>query len=138
MAPKRQVTGLQRVGGEWVSNTLNFRALPPDWGEIEASQRPEPWLDSHPNLHALRRMAIMADAGAVKLLLSLRGRDREKEEQVLAQAQRQNKAAQRATEAARTALAYLACNPPQPATHDQALTRVDDPDSSSECGSVCD
>jgi hypothetical protein len=137
MAPKRQVTGLQRVGGEWVSYTLNFAALPPDWAEIEASQHPEPWLDSNPNLYALRRMAIMADAGAVRFLLSLCGQDREKEAEILAQA-KQNKVAQRATEAARTALAYLACNPPQPATHDQALTRVDDPDSSSECGSACD
>lgn len=135
MAPKRQVTGLQRVGGEWVSYTLNFAALPPDWAEIEASQHPEPWLDSNPNLYALRRMAIMADAGAVRFLLSLCGQDREKEAEILAQA-KQNKVAQRATEAARSALAYLTCNP-QP-IRNQGSSRVDDPDSSSECGSVCD
>ena len=135
MAPKRQVTGLQRVGGEWVSYTLNFAALPPDWAEIEASQHPEPWLDSNPNLHALRRMAIMADAGAVRFLLSLRGQDREKEAEILAQA-KQNKVAQRATEAARSALAYLSCNP-QP-IRNQGSSCVDYPDSGSECGSVCD
>ena len=122
MAPKkRQVAGLQRVGSEWVSYTLNFAALPPDWAEIEASQRPQPWLDSNPNLHALRRMAIMADAGAVRFLLSLRGQDREKEQKILAQAGH-DKAAHRATEAARTALAYLTCSPPQTATSNQAST----------------
>ena len=131
MPPKRQVTGLQRVYGEWVSYTLTFSALPPDWAEIEASQRPEPWLDRNPNLHALRRMAIMADAGAVKLLLSLRGRDREKEEQILAQAE-QNKAADRAARATQSALAYLNCSPPQAATCKQEWLRVDDPYSSDD------
>ena len=133
MAPKkRQVTGLQRVDGEWVSYTLNFATLPPDWAEIEASQRPEPWLGGRPNLHALRRMAIMADAGAVRFLLSLRGQDREKEEQILAQAGH-DKAAQRAIEAARSAIAYLTCNPPQPATRKQEEpSRVDDPYSSDD------
>ena len=103
-----QVTGLRRVNGEWVSDILHFMALPPDWAEIEASQHPAPWLDSCPNLHALRRMAIMADTGAVRFLLSLQGQDREKEQQILAQAN-QNKAAQRAKAAAQSALAYLAC-----------------------------
>ena len=132
MPPKRQVTGLQRVKGEWVSYTLTFSALPPDWAEIEASQRPEPWLDSCPNLHALRRMAILADAGAVRFLLSLRGQDREKEQQILAQVGH-DKAAQRVTEAARSAMAYLTCNPPQPATCKQEEPlRVDDPDSSDD------
>ena len=132
MPPKRQVTGLHRIGTEWVSYTLNFVELPAGWADIEASQHAEPWLDSNPNLHVLRRMAIMADAGAVRLLLSLRGQDREKEEQILAQAGH-DKVAQRATEAARTALAYLTCNPPQPATRTQGF--VDDPESSSECES---
>ena len=133
MAPKkRQVTGLQRVDGEWVSYTLNFAALPQDWAEIEASQHPDPWLHGRPNLHALRRMAIMADAGAVRFLLSLRGQDREKEEQILAQAAH-DKAAQRAIEAARSAIAYLTCNPPQPATRKQEEpSRVDDPYSSDD------
>ena len=105
MPPERQVTGLQRIGTEWVSYTLNFAQLPADWAEIEASQRPEPWLDSCPNLHALRRMAILADAGAVRMLLSLRGQDREKERQILDRAG--DKAADRAIEAARSAMAYL-------------------------------
>ncbi len=48
-----------------MSDTLTFAALPDDWSEIEASQTPEPWLDNRPHLHALRRMAIMADAAAV-------------------------------------------------------------------------
>jgi len=106
MAPKRSVTGLQRLNGEWVSNTLNFAELPSDWAEIEASQYAEPWLGRNPSLYALRRMAIMADSGAVRLLLSLHGRDKEKEQQIL---ESQDNAAHRANEAARTALAYLAC-----------------------------
>ena len=105
MSPKRQVAGLQRAGNEWVSNTLNFAELPADWAEIEASQYPEPWLGSNPNLHALRRMAILADAGAVRLLLSLRGQDGEKEQQILDRAG--DKTADRAIEAAQSALAYL-------------------------------
>jgi hypothetical protein len=131
MPPKRSVTGLQRVGCEWVSYTLNVQALPSDWSEIEASQHPEPWLDSRPNLHALRRMAIMADAGAVRLLLSLQGSDGAKEQQILERAG-QDKAADRATKAAQSALAYLTCNPPQPATRKQEPLRADDPDSSDD------
>ena len=106
-APKasRQVTGLQRVGAEWVSYTLNFAELPVDWAEIEASQLPGPWLDNNPHLHALRRMAILADAGAVRLLLSLRGQDREKEQQILDRAGDQ--AAERVIKATQSALAYL-------------------------------
>ena len=132
MPTKTKVTGLHRVGTEWVSTTLNFATLPADWSECEASQHPDPWLGARPNLHALRRMAIMADAGAVRLLLSLRGQDKEKEEQILAQAG-QDKAAQRAIEAARSAIAYLTCNPPQPATRKQEEpSRVDDPYSSDD------
>ena len=112
MPSKRQVTGLQRVGVEWVSNTLNFAELPADWAEIEASQHPEPWLDSCPHLHALRRMAIMADAGAVRLLLSLEGQDRAKEQQIIDRAG--DKTADRAIKAAQSALAYLTVRPPQP------------------------
>ena len=107
MAPKRnQVPGLQRVNGEWVSYTLNFAALPTDWAEIEASQRPEPWLDSNPNLHALRRMSVLADCGAVRLLLSLTGSDTAKEQQIH-QLVAQDTAAARATNAAQSALAYI-------------------------------
>ena len=112
MAPKRHVTGLQRVNGEWVSNTLNFAKLPADWAEIEASQHPEPWLDSCPHLHALRRMAIMADAGAVRLLLSLEGQDRAKEQQIIDRAG--DKTADRAIKAAQSAMAYLTVRPPPP------------------------
>ena len=131
MAPKRHVTGLQRVNGEWVSNTLNFAALPADWAEIEASQHPEPWLDSCPHLHALRRMAIMADAGAVRLLLSLEGQDRAKEQQIIDRAG--DKTADRAIKAAQSALAYLTIRPPQPATHKQEEpSRADDPYSSDD------
>ncbi len=101
------------MNGEWVSYTLNFAALPTDWAEIEASQRPQPWLDNRPNLHALRRMAIMADAGAVRLLLGLHGSDAAKEQQILERLG-QDKAADRAINAAQSALAYLTVNPPQP------------------------
>jgi hypothetical protein len=108
MAPKKQVIGLQRVGGEWVWYALKFETLPPDWAETEAKEFALPWQGATPNLHALRRMAIQADPGAVKLLLSLRGQDWQKEAELLARAQGQNAAAQRATMAARSALAYLA------------------------------
>ena len=40
MPPKSQVTGLHRIGTEWVSYTLNFTALPPNWAEIEAKYTP--------------------------------------------------------------------------------------------------
>ena len=95
------------MNGEWVSYTLNFASLPPDWSEIEASQQPDAWLDNTPNLHALRRMAIMADAGAVRLLLSLKGQDRAKEQEILALVG--DKTADRVIEAVRSALAYLTC-----------------------------
>ena len=112
MAPKKNITGLHRVNGEWVSNTLTFAALPAEWSEIEASQTPEPWLDNKPHLHALRRMAIMADAGAVKLLLSLEGQDRAKQEQILAQLGR-NKTADRVDKAVHAAQAFLTICPPR-------------------------
>ena len=113
MAPKKkQVTGLQREKGEWISDTLNFAALPADWSEIEASQTPEPWLDNRSHLHALRRMAIMADAGAVKLLLSLEGQDRAKQEQILAQVGR-DKTADRVDKAVHAAQAFLTICPPR-------------------------
>jgi len=118
MAPKkRAVTGLQCVKGEWVSDTLNFAALPADWSEIEASQTPALWLDDRPHLHALRRMAIMADAGAVKLLLSLEGRDRPKQEQILAKVGSDN-TANRVDEAVLAAQAFLTICPPR-SLHDQ-------------------
>ena len=89
-------------GSRTPSTSLNS---PTDWAETEASQCPEPWLGNNPNLHALRRMAILADAGAVRLLLSLRGQDREKEQQILDRAG--DKTADRAIKAAQSALAYL-------------------------------
>ena len=110
MAPKReekQISGLRRVKGEWVSGTLNFTTLPVDWSEIEARQTPKPWLDRAPHLHALRRMAIMADAGAVKLLLSLEdGQDVVKQHQILAMTGHDD-TADRIDEAVRVALAWL-------------------------------
>ena len=112
MAPKKKIAGLQRVNGEWVSEALTFAALPADWSEIEASQTPEPWLDNRPHLHALRRMAIMADAGAVKLLLSLEGQDRAKQEQILAQVGR-DKTADRVDKAVHAAQAFLTICPPR-------------------------
>ena len=119
MPPKRQVTGLQRVGAEWVSYNIRgeFAELPVDWAEIEASQHPEPWLGNNPNLHALRRMAILTDAGAVRLLLSLRGQDREKECQILDRAG--DKTVDRVIEAAQSALAYLTIRAPTEANDDR-------------------
>ena len=108
MAPKRekkQISGLRRVKGEWVSGALNFTALPVDWSEIEARQTPKPWLDRAPHLHALRIMAIMADAGAVKLLLSLEdGQDVAKQHHILAMTGHDD-TADRVDEAVRVALA---------------------------------
>ena len=89
--------------------------MPPDWSEIEASQQPDAWLDTKHNLHALRRMAIMADAGAVRLLLSLKGQDRAKEQQILALVG--DKTTDRVIEAVRSALAYLTCRMHNQAAH---------------------
>ena len=112
MPPKRQPTGLQRVGCEWVNYTLSFAALPEDWAAMEAAANPTPWEGGSPHLHALRRLAIMADAPACRLLLSLRGSDREKEAQlrVLVE-QGSDKAALAAGIAVAVARAYLAENP---------------------------
>ena len=118
MAPKK-IAGLHRVKGEWVSEALTFAALPAEWSEIEASQNPEPWLDNKPHLHALRRMAIMAVAGAVKLLLSLEGQDRAKQEQILARVG-SDSAATRVDKAVHAARAYLTvCHPRDDATEPQ-------------------
>ena len=118
MAPKK-IAGLHRVKGEWVSEALTFAALPAEWSEIEASQTPEPWLDNKPHLHALRRMAIMADARAVKLLLSLEGQDRAKQEQILARVG-SDSAATRVDKAVHAARAYLTvCQPRDDATEPQ-------------------
>ena len=123
MAPKKKIAGLQRVNGEWVSDTLTSAALPAEWSEIEASQAPDPWLDCNPHLHALRRMAIMADAGAVKLLLSLEGQDHAKQEQILARVG-SDSAANRVDKAVQIALAYLTVCPPQDdATEQQAVKK---------------
>jgi hypothetical protein len=101
-------TGLRHVRGEWVSDTLTFAALPPDWSEIEASQQPDPWLSANAHLHALRRMAIMADAGAVKLLLALEeGSDTDKQAQLISKKKGHNKTADRVNEAVCAAQAYL-------------------------------
>ena len=113
MAPrKKQIAGLQRINGEWVSDTLNFAAIPADWSEIEASQTPEPWLDKRAHIHALRRMAILADVGAVKLLLSLEGPDGAKQDQILAQLGR-NTTADRVDKAVHAAQAFLTVCPPR-------------------------
>ena len=115
MPPKRQLTGLQRVGCEWVNYTLSFAALPEDWPALEAAINPAPWLDASPHLHALRRLAIMADAPAARLLLSLRGSDREKEGQLRALVEQgSDKAAVATSRAVAVARTYLAENPPAP------------------------
>jgi len=119
MAPKRIVTGLQRVGGERVHYSLCFASLPANWAEMEASHCPQPWLEGTATLHALRRMAILADAAAVRLLLSLEGSDATKNQQILDR-NGQDVAATRAMEAAQSAAAYLAENPPEPQEHKQA------------------
>ena len=71
---------------------------------------PEPWLNPNPSLHALRRLAILADAGAVRLLLSISGEDWKKEQLIHAAADTDVVAA-RAVEAAQKARAYIATNP---------------------------
>jgi len=115
MAPKRQPTGLQRIGCEWINYTLSFAPLPEDWPAAEAARNPAPWLDDSPNLHALRRLAIMADASAARLLLSLRGSDRDKEGQLRALVEQgSDKAAAAASRAVAVARAHLAENPPAP------------------------
>ena len=127
----KQATGLQRIRGEWVSYTLNFKILPPDWSEIEASQHPHPWLDRNPHLYALRRMAIMAEASAIKLLLSLSGPDTDKERQILAKIG-QDRVADKTAEAVRVALAYLTVNPPKTGKQQTFCHHPGDPFTSSD------
>ena len=130
MAPKRRaVSGLQRLHGEWVNTCLVMESLPIDWAENEAMIYPEPWLSPTPSLHALRRLAILADAGAVRLLLTLSGEDRAKEALIHAAAETDVVAA-RVVEAARTARAYIATNPCEEAP------RVVRSPSSSSCSDV--
>ena len=131
MPPKRQVTGLQRIGGEWVNYTLSFSTLPDDWPAAEAARNPAPWQDGSANLHALRRLAIMADAPAARLLLSLRGSGREKEGQLRALVEQgSDKAAMAACRAVAVARAHLAENPPAPRPPARGSC-PDDPGSSS-------
>ena len=63
-------------------------------------------------------MAILADAGAVILLLSLRGQDREKECQILDRTG--DKTADRVTKAAQSAMAYLTIRAPAEANDKRA------------------
>ena len=110
MAPKRKIVGLQRLNGEWINDCLVMTSLPTDWAEEEARGFPDPWLDMNPALHALRRLAIMADVGAVRLLLSISGEDHIKE-RLIHEAMDTDVVAARAVEAARNALAYIEANP---------------------------
>ena len=108
MAPKKKtVAGLQRFGAEWINWGLSFDQLPADWSAKEATQNPQPWLEEHALLHALRRLAIQADQPACRLLLSLRGQDFEKQRQLLAAIEHNATAAQAnvAVMAARASLA---------------------------------
>ena len=100
--PKKACHGLQRVNGEWVNDTLVFGALPADWSAQEAAVKPEPWVSSCALLHALRRLAILADPAACKLLLSLHGQDIAKEQQIRAKVGT-DPAATRVSEAIRVA-----------------------------------
>ena len=72
---------LHVVKGEWVSH-LDLAQLPPGWAEIEVVREPGPWLGSTPHLYALQRMAVLADPGASRLLLTLAGTAVEKEDQI--------------------------------------------------------
>jgi chorismate mutase len=126
MPPKKQLGGLQRINGEWVNNSLSLSTLPPSWATQEAEQTPIPWLCDRPLIHALRRMAIMADVAAVRLLLSLKGCDHEKEEQIK-ELLGKNKVADRAQDAVQ-GVRELLKDRPLPETQVMA-TRYDDPDS---------
>jgi hypothetical protein len=108
MAPKtKRVPGLHRSDcGEWINTALILEALPPDWAVVEASDRPEPWLVANASLHALRRLAIMADTASARLLLKLTGRDFEKEHQII-QAAEDDPAAAKACAAVQSARVYL-------------------------------
>ena len=115
MAPKKKKAchGLQRVNGEWVNDALVFGALPVDWSAQEAAVNPEPWDSSRALLHALRRMAILCDPAACKLLLSLQGHDIAKEQQIQAKVGT-NPAATRASEAVRVARSRASPKEPAP------------------------
>ena len=113
MPPEKVVGGLQRVNGEWVKKILTFEPVQGDWATVEAHDCPGPWLDEHNHLHALRRLAVLADAGAIKLLLKLQGSDRAKDQQ-LRELVGQDATAERVHAAVESVLAHLDCNPPPP------------------------
>ena len=132
MAPKsRKITGLQRLHNEWINDCLVLESLPTDWAEDEARRYPEPWLSPNPSLHALRRLAILADTGAVRLLLSISGEDWKKEQLIHAAVDKDVVAA-RAVEAAQKARAYIETNPRE------ATPGVVRSPSSSSCDSMND
>jgi hypothetical protein len=106
--------------------SLTFDALPSCWAIHEAETTPAPWLANNPLLHALRRMAIMADVAAVRLLLSLEGYDAAKEAQIRELAGK-DKVADRAHDAVQCALEVLKDRPVPEAR--VADFRFDEPDS---------
>ena len=132
MAPKRKIIGLQRLQGEWINNCLVMDSRPTDWAEEEARRFPEPWSNQNPALHALRRLAILADAGAVRLLLSISGEDCKKERLIHAAADTDVVAA-RAVEAARNARAFIAANPRE-ASAESMVARSPPPSSCDSMG----
>ena len=112
MPPKKVVGGLQRVNGEWVKHILTFEPVPTDWAVNEACHSPEPWLGEWPHLHALRLLALLADASAIKLLLKLQGSDRAKCQQ-LRELVGHDATADRVHEAVESVLDRLDCVPPR-------------------------
>ena len=84
MAPKKAVVGLQRVNGEWLNWSSLPILLPTDWPIQEAVRSSEAWLGQEALLFAVRRMAILGDHSACRLLMMLEGQDIAKEAQIAA------------------------------------------------------
>ena len=113
MPPNKSVGGLQRVNGEWIKDMLTFEPLSDDWAISEASNCPWLWQDERAHLHALRRMAILADSNAIKLLLKLRGSDQAKHQQ-LRELIGNDPTVDRVNKVVESVQAYMGGNPPSP------------------------
>ena len=112
---KKAVVGLQCLNGEWVNWSSMPTNLPTDWPIQEAVRSSEAWLGQEALLFATRRMAIMADHSACRLLMKIEGQDLAKEAQIAAlceqsaqdAAERGRKAALAARNAVEVAREYL-------------------------------
>jgi hypothetical protein len=88
------VVGLHRINRERIPTEWDSAAMSTDWAENEAVQSPDPWLSASSQLHALRRMALLGDAKADRLLMTLWGSDADRQRQLTRSTHRVAKEAQ--------------------------------------------